>query len=207
MLAHKTVVVRHTAYHLVGKLLAPRLHKVHNSSYIDKTPRPSTLLMKGKRNLIVVEVGFGTGDNALSIMQELDVKQLVCIDWVFAQVPYKDGELWISKYACDSHLAKINMRKLHDTGKVLFIKEDSQVAHKHIKVLSADLVYVDGGHSHEVVINDLVNFYPKVKRKGLLAGHDFIRGQDGVIRAVGEFSLARGLPYVVEQPDFIFRKV
>ena len=44
-------------------------------------------------------------------------------------------------------------------------------------------------------------YYPKLMAGGMLAGHDFIDSRAfGVIRAVREFTQARGLSFVVTDP-------
>jgi len=59
-----------------------------------------------------------------------------------------------------------------------------------------DLVYIDADHTHEGVWSDLVDWYPKVKKGGILSGHDYrrrkFRTKDGwikfgVVSAVNKF--------------------
>jgi hypothetical protein len=56
-----------------------------------------------------------------------------------------------------------------------------------------DWVYLDADHSYEAVINDIKNWLPKVKKGGVLSGHDFNPSTDhpyhekfGVNKAVFE---------------------
>lgn len=54
---------------------------------------------------------------------------------------------------------------------------------------SLDAVYIDELHYYEDVKKDIINWLPKVKRGGLICGHDYIERPDyqfGVIRAVNE---------------------
>lgn len=39
---------------------------------------------------------------------------------------------------------------------------------------SIDFVYIDGGHSIPCVKRDILSWWPKVKRGGIMAGHDYI---------------------------------
>lgn len=50
-----------------------------------------------------------------------------------------------------------------------------------------DLVFIDADHSYEAVLHDLKVWTPKVRRGGLMTGHDMIRKTPGVEKAVGEF--------------------
>jgi len=36
-----------------------------------------------------------------------------------------------------------------------------------------DFVYIDGDHSLDSVYTDIVDYYPKVKKDGIIGGHDF----------------------------------
>ena len=44
-----------------------------------------------------------------------------------------------------------------------------------------DFVYIDANHMYDSVMNDLTVWWPKVRRGGLMAGHDYLQGMfDGV---------------------------
>jgi|APGre2960657404_1045060.scaffolds.fasta_scaffold01555_8 predicted O-methyltransferase YrrM len=49
---------------------------------------------------------------------------------------------------------------------------------------SLDFVYIDASHEYEDIKNDILNWLPKVKNNGILAGHDF--SWDDVSKAVKE---------------------
>jgi hypothetical protein len=49
-----------------------------------------------------------------------------------------------------------------------------------------DFVYIDGIHCHAEVLSDLNCFYPKVRKGGLISGHDW--NKYGVKKAVREFT-------------------
>lgn len=51
---------------------------------------------------------------------------------------------------------------------------------------SLDFIFIDGSHEYEDVIEDLKVWYPKIKRGGVMAGHDYTT-YPGVKRAVDEF--------------------
>ncbi len=56
-----------------------------------------------------------------------------------------------------------------------------------------DFIYIDGNHTYEYVLQDLLDFAPKVKDDGLIMGHDFFEDAFaseqgyGVIDAVNRF--------------------
>lgn len=68
---------------------------------------------------------------------------------------------------------------------VTIIEENSLNAHRHFAARSLDFVFIDGDHSYRGVRQDILNFRPKVKPGGILAGHDY-RDSADVKRAVDE---------------------
>lgn len=66
-----------------------------------------------------------------------------------------------------------NIRSIQDLGDRLIIHEnDSLSAAKEIADSSLDAVFIDGDHTEEAVYADLCAWASKVKRGGILAGHD-----------------------------------
>lgn len=51
---------------------------------------------------------------------------------------------------------------------------------------SLDAVFIDADHTYEAVKRDIANWMPKVRKGGILAGHDYIHTWPGVIQAVNE---------------------
>jgi predicted O-methyltransferase YrrM len=67
---------------------------------------------------------------------------------------------------------------------------------------SLDFVYIDANHMKSQVVRDIQCWYPKVRRGGLVSGHDYDvkRGKyKGVITAVNGF--ARDKEYIVRIND------
>lgn len=53
---------------------------------------------------------------------------------------------------------------------------------------SIDLLFIDGNHSYLAVKDDIIRYWPKVKMEGVMLGHDFNSGVEGmnVVKAVLE---------------------
>lgn len=66
------------------------------------------------------------------------------------------------------------------------IRTDSVTASKMYAGESLDAVFIDADHRYESVKADILAWMPKVKKGGILAGHDYINAYVGVIRAVNE---------------------
>ena len=52
---------------------------------------------------------------------------------------------------------------------------------------SLDFIFIDACHDYECVKEDLHTWYPKLKKGGIFAGHDYYDGHYGVEQAVNEF--------------------
>ena len=52
------------------------------------------------------------------------------------------------------------------------VKMDSIEASKQYEDESLDFVFIDGDHSFEAALKDFQNYYPKIKKGGIFAGHD-----------------------------------
>lgn len=72
---------------------------------------------------------------------------------------------------------------------------------------TVDFVFLDGDHGYESVRRDLRCWFPKVKRCGLLGGHDYVREEyPGVRRAVDEFLAEQELPFQIVGTSFLLGK-
>lgn len=79
-----------------------------------------------------------------------------------------------------------NLKPIIDLGIINVIKGSSHdMAHKYENE-SLDFCFIDASHEYEDVKKDIELYLPKVKRGGILAGHDYVAGWSGVVRAVNE---------------------
>ncbi|KKK61572.1 hypothetical protein LCGC14_3012980 [marine sediment metagenome] len=49
-----------------------------------------------------------------------------------------------------------------------------------------DFVFIDADHKYESVKQDIDDWYPKVRKGGILAGHDYAQSQHGIRKAVDD---------------------
>lgn len=70
----------------------------------------------------------------------------------------------------------------------------SHVAANQFKDESVDAIFIDAGHSYDAVTRDITAWFPKMKKGGIMAGHDY-DSWPGVKTAVDEFF---GKPHKVE---------
>lgn len=199
----KTGSLRKQIVFSVARTLSPSLYDVllDNDGFVGHVPRPFTLMLqkefKGKA-LSGVEIGFGAGENAASILELLNIKKLFCVD-PFIGKQYSEGGKVLGNYA---GLTSQYLR-LKEMGNVEFVELTSDEACKTLPN-HLDFVYIDGVHTHEQVFSDLQNYYSLLGIDGFVGGHDFQRGCPRVIDAVFDFAVALRKTPVISMPDFWF---
>lgn len=133
--------------------------------------------------LVGVEIGVFSGLNAMSILKTLPIKKLYLVD------PYKKYIGKHNKYH-DTQLqyeqAKEQLKEYKD--KIEFIRLESEIAIDKIPD-NLDFVYIDGNHLYPFVKRDIQMYYPKVKKGGVLGGHDFYYIWPRLIVAVISFCI------------------
>ena len=149
-------------------------------------PRPmiSYIQKNRKDELVGIEIGVWKGKNALSILQNLNIKRLYLID------PYKPFIAKKNNYK-DPTESKIEAHdKLKEyKNKIIFIEKTSDEA-VHLIKEQVDFVYIDGLHKYKYVSADIKNYYPLVKKGGVLGGHDFCLVWRGLMIKVISFAIA-----------------
>lgn len=126
-----------------------------------------------------VEIGVRDGGFSEFILSNTSIEKLYSVD------PWEpNSELNNSEKAywdAHSRLTKFGMR----SG---MIKGYSPQVCDLFKDEIFDFVYIDGLHTYEAVRDDIRGWYPKVKKGGVIAGHDYHVGDwPGVVNAVNEF--------------------
>ena len=79
-----------------------------------------------------------------------------------------------------------NLRPITDLNMVNIIKGHSLEVVNRYENETIDFCFIDGSHEYEDVKKDILAYLPKVKKGGILAGHDYDRIWQGVINAVDE---------------------
>ena len=136
-----------------------------------KRLRPSLTRLVGKHDLVGAEIGTFEGINALNMFICLDIKKLYIIDPY--EGPYKCGDdlFYLPQFIKD--LAHYRLEEFDD--RVVWLEMKSDEASMHV-IDSLDFIYIDGDHTYNGVMNDLKNFYPKMKPNSIMCGHDFEPG-------------------------------
>jgi len=130
------------------------------------------------KDISIVEVGTDLGLNARNI------KQFVSFDTMYLIDPYFDD---YGRYSSGDKRFDIAKKRVGYSDDIVFIRDTSEVASTLFKYDSVDCVYIDGVHSYEHVMQDIKLWYPKVKKGGIIGGHDFFGSGLGVILAVTDY--------------------
>ena len=138
--------------------------------------RPMTKFMikkYPKDKLIGAEIGVEYGLNAKTMLHFLPIEKLYLIDPYLeksGEIYYNETKKFLSKYS----------------KKIEFIRKTSEEAVNEIPN-NLDFVYIDGVHNYEDIKRDIELYYNKVKKGGLVGGHDFWADHIGVCKAVLDF--------------------
>ena len=57
------------------------------------------------------------------------------------------------------------------------IRQESEDAVKLFRNESLDFIYIDARHEYDFVIGDIAHWWPKIKKGGVFAGHDYLEGR------------------------------
>jgi len=151
-----------------------------------KNHKPTTQFIKRiykKQNLIGVEVGVWKGSNAKDMLEFLPIKKLYLVDPYLHYNNYNDYK----EDDMDEMYLKVKKKFEPFGDKVELIRKMSFDALDNIPD-ECDFIYIDANHAYEFVKKDLELFYPKVKKGGILGGHDYhYLRHPGVTKAVDEF--------------------
>ena len=148
---------------------------------------PTFLKLMGLTDRIC-ELGVATGGNLWPMICNTYPKYALAIDvWDTEACPYYPQEKHDRNYA---HVQKIFRKVKGWAGTDLdIVKGDHNLLVDNYEDESFDYVYIDSDHSYEATSKDIELWWPKVKKGGILAGHDYNSRNKlyGVVEAVNEF--------------------
>ena len=155
-----------------------------------------------KKNSVIAEVGVWEGEFSKIIYDNAIPNKLILVDpWIFDPkirgcAPQVHGKEPLSQNFFDN--AKLSTyNKFKDVQNVHIVDKISSIASKLYDNEYFDYIYVDGEHSYKAVLNDLENWYPKLKKNGKIFGDDFYwREEDNsfsVKKAYYEFILKKNI--------------
>lgn len=130
-----------------------------------------TIVKKFPSGSKFVEIGSWKGKSSAFMAVEIanSGKQIdfYCIDTFEGSVEHQNNPELPHLY----DIFKSNMKPVEDYYQDM--KMTSMEAVKKFEDESLDFVFIDGSHEYEDIKDDIISWLPKVKRGGILAGHDY----------------------------------
>lgn len=155
-------------------------HLVKNTSKqgirrIEKREDFSALLNEMELTEFGVEIGVQSGSFSEIILSRWNCKKLYLVDIWSKQEDYNDIANVEDDIQLDLYLSVC--KKFFNDKRVTVLREDSLSAANHFREDFFDFIYLDADHSYEGVVKDINAWYPKLKKGGVFAGHDYLFGE------------------------------
>jgi hypothetical protein len=133
------------------------------------------------------EVGVREGTNAALMIKSIPNLHLTLVDpyRVYEYRKFKRRNRWKWDQPTMDRIRFKALRRLAKNN-VLWLMTTSNEAAKSVEDESLDFVYIDGNHSFDFITQDLQLWYPKIRKGGIISGHDY--GIRPVRRAVDAFA-------------------
>ncbi len=129
-----------------------------------------------------VEIGVYRGDFSAEFLELWKGKQYHLVD------PWNDPPC-VGQLVSNNKDLEFVTERFKDDPRVTIHKHYSEVASFKYIDETLDFVYIDADHTYESIYNDLVQWWPKIRSGGIMAGHDiFVVDYAGVTEALIRFS-------------------
>ena len=139
-------------------------------------------------NAVFVEIGSWKGKSSFCMASFIQAEnkniKFYCIDtWQGSEEHVEDSEI------VNNTLFNTFKKNTEPVGDfITSIQLNSLNAAHQFNDESLDFVFIDASHDYENVKNDINTWYPKVKKGGTIAGHDYHHTWSGVVKAVNEWA-------------------
>ena len=132
------------------------------------------------------EIGVAKGRHARQLFKLIPDLHLYCID------PWMKYSVRNDQDMQDANYERTCTRLQNCNATIL--RKTSTAALDDVADGALDFVYIDGMHTFDFVMTDLINWAPKVKIGGMIAGHDYYAFyRSGVIEAVNAYVRTHGV--------------
>lgn len=145
---------------------------------------PKIINKRGYRKC--AEIGVFKGRFSKFLLERCKEISIICVD-TWSGIGMSD---WvIDGFNGDKEYE--NLKNFFDNnypGRVTLIRKTSSEASLEIQEEYLDFIYIDASHDYESTLNDLNNWYPKLRKGGTISGHDYSNCRSKKVkRAVDEF--------------------
>lgn len=139
------------------------------------------------KNSICCEVGVFEGSFSNIIINTVNPEKFYMVDLFQGNMVSGDKNGNNMKEISLDESYKNLKEKYYNNNKVTIFKGTSEQFYKSIPEGHLDFIYIDGDHSYEGVRLDLQYARSRVKKNGIISGHDYTFMFPGVVSAVKEF--------------------
>jgi len=153
-----------------------------------------------------VEIGTWLGQSAVFMAVEIANSKknidFFCVDTWKGSEEHMDDQRVVEDKLYETFLE--NIKPISEY--IIPMRLRSDQAASHFKDESLDFVFIDANHEYEEVKKDIELWYPKVKKGGIFAGHDYSDTWQGVVQAVNEWSQKNNIQISTAELCWITRK-
>ena len=162
------------------------------------------LYNEAQKHTNICEVGSWKGKSSHAILSGLKKAnkggRLTCCDTWKGSIDPRDDTNWMAKQEDVYSVFKNNLAEFDN---LTMVRKESTEAAKDFEDGFFDMIFIDAGHDFDSVVADIKSWLPKLKKGGVIAGHDFERSfWMTVIEAVHQ---ELGVPHEVHDSIWVFR--
>ena len=131
------------------------------------------------------EIGVMKGNFSKLLLESVPNLELYCVD-IWDMYPGYDVRVSRNHQEDFYMYTKTLLKEYH----VEFVKEFSMDAVKEFSNEVLDFVYIDANHDFDYVMEDIIEWSKKVRKGGIVSGHDYFpfpAGDGGVVQAVDAY--------------------
>ncbi len=182
-------------------LIAKHLYEGDHGKDQSKSLNRQRLISRLNLTGVGIEIGVQRGVYSESILQNSNLHLILLDSWRYFD-EYKSICNKPTKDQIELLVKTINNLVDKYEGRFTIMRERSEVAVNFFADEMFDFIYLDADHSEKFVYNQLVTWWPKLKRGGWMAGHDYIPRNTktfGVKAAVDRFFAEQRLSFSVTE--------
>lgn len=155
--------------------------------------------------IVGCEVGVEKGKNAQAMFEAIPNLKLYAVDPYKQHTRCSEEATAYLRHWDENYLKAVKrqaQKRLQDKN-VVFIEKFSEDAVKDIPYNSLDFVYIDGDHSYDSVMLDIIFWGRKVRKGGIVSGHDYFYDnnkpgrQAKVTQAVDDYTKVHGVDFFI----------
>lgn len=139
------------------------------------------------RNPICAEIGVAEGNFSRDMLKYWNASKVYSVD-LWGKIPDQTGD---GGFENDWHEKNYQnaLSLLKEFGdKSIILRGISWEMAVQVQDESLDFIHFDAGHSYECVKQDFTAWIPKVKKGGIISGHDVLNTMYGVRQALEEIT-------------------